>query len=250
MSWIRALADHLPPPDPRPISEVDDDIREELQFHLEMRTQDNLAAGMTPEGARHDALRRFGDFERVRMACRRIHVGERIMLQRIQTLLTLVLLGAVIFLGVAHYNGQRAQEAAVARMTEALEKIAAGSREGSSLPQTELAAKLAAAPPVVMETSPKTGATDVDPALAEIRVAFSKEMMDGSWSWSQTSDETFPETTGEPRYLADGKTCVLPVKLQPGRTYEIWLNSQKFRNFKDREGRPAVPHFLQFQTQK
>ena len=171
------------------------------------------------------------------------------MLQRIQTVLTLVLLGAVVFLGVAHYNGQRAQEAAVARMTEALEKIA-GSREGSSLPQAELAAKLAAAPPVVMETSPKAGTTDVDPALTEIRVTFSKEMMDGSWSWSQASDETFPRTAGEPRYLADAKTCVLPVKLQPGKTYEIWLNSEKFHNFKDREGRPAVPHFLQFQTKK
>ena len=169
------------------------------------------------------------------------------MLQRIQTLLTLVLLGAVVFLGVAHYRGQRVQEAAMARMTEALEKIATGSRHEGSLAEKGLTARLH---PVVMETSPMTGATEVDPGLTEIRVTFSKEMMDGSWSWSQASDETFPETTGEPRYLADGKTCVLPVKLQRGKTYVIWLNSERFYNFKDREGRPAVPHYLQFRTRE
>ena len=172
------------------------------------------------------------------------------MLQRIHVVLTFVLLVAVIFLGVAYYNGQQAQEAATARMTAALEKIAAGSDERTSSADMQLAAKLAAAPPVVVETVPKTDATDVDPGLREIRVTFSKPMLDRSWSWSQASDETFPETTGEPRYLDDGKTCVLPVKLVPGRSYEIWLNSQKFHNFKDQEGRPAVPHHLRFQTRK
>lgn len=250
MSWMRSLADFLPTPDPRPVLEIDDEIREELDFHIAMRTQDNVAAGMTPDEARHDALRRFGDFERIRRACRRIRVGERIMLQRIQTLLTVVLLAAVVFLGMAHYDARRAQEVAAAKMTEALERIAAESRQRSSLAEAELTAKLAAAPPEVTETMPKTGATDVDPDLKEIRVTFSKPMMDGSWSWSQASDETFPETTGEPRYLDGGKTCVLPVKLAPGKSYEIWLNSEKFHNFKDRDGRPAVPHYLHFQTRK
>jgi putative ABC transport system permease protein len=36
------------------------DIDEELQFHLDARIADNLAAGMTPEEARRDAARRFG----------------------------------------------------------------------------------------------------------------------------------------------------------------------------------------------
>ena len=34
----------------------------------------------------------------------------------------------------------------------------------------------------------------------------------------------------------------------PGKTYAIWLNSQKFRNFKDTAGRPAVPYLLVFRT--
>jgi hypothetical protein len=46
----------------------------------------------------------------------------------------------------------------------------------------------------------------------------------------------------------DKKTCVVEVKLQPKKTYVIWLNSQKFGNFKDADGRSAVPYLLVFQT--
>jgi len=47
------------------IGEVDD----ELSFHLEMRTQRLVAAGWTPDAARHEALRQFGDVETVRQDC-------------------------------------------------------------------------------------------------------------------------------------------------------------------------------------
>src|SRR5580704_10664423 len=40
---------------------MDAEIAAELQAHLEMRTDDNLAAGMGREEARRDALRRFGN---------------------------------------------------------------------------------------------------------------------------------------------------------------------------------------------
>src|SRR3954464_8333440 len=55
-------------------------------------------------------------------------------------------------------------------------------------------------PPIVLKTIPATGATDVDPSLTEIRVAFSKEMEDGSWSWVTLSKERFPEVAGKIRY--------------------------------------------------
>jgi RNA polymerase sigma-70 factor (ECF subfamily) len=105
-------------------------------------------------------------------------------------------------------------------------------------------------PPVVIQTVPPAGAEDVDPGLKEIRVTFSKPMQDGSWSWSTWGEDTFPETTGRPHYLADGRTCVLPVKLQPGKFYASWLNSENFKNFKDTSGEPAVPYLLTFQTAK
>ncbi len=107
---------------------------------------------------------------------------------------------------------------------------------------------LETAPPVVVRTAPAAGATDVDPSITEIKVTFSKPMQDGSWSWSTWGEENFPETTGPARYLADGRTCVLPVKLQPNKFYAIWLNSEKFKNFKDTNGRPAVPYLLTFVT--
>ena len=105
-------------------------------------------------------------------------------------------------------------------------------------------------PPVVVQTMPQSGDTNVDPSIAEIRVTFSKRMTDGNWSWTQISDETFPQMTGKPRYLADRKTCVLPVKLEAGRTYVTWLNSQRFTNFKDEQRRSAVPYLLVFETGK
>lgn len=107
---------------------------------------------------------------------------------------------------------------------------------------------VATMPPVVVKTVPQSGDTSVDPSISEIRVTFSKDMMDGSWSWTQISDETFPKMAGKPRYLADKRTCVLPVKLEPGKTYVSWLNSAKFGNFKDTNGRSAVPYLLVFET--
>ena len=53
---------------------------------------------------------------------------------------------------------------------------------------------------------------------------------------------------GEASYDDDKKTCILPVKLEPGKTYAIWVNSQKFRNFQHADGRSAVPYLLVFKT--
>jgi HEAT repeat protein len=112
----------------------------------------------------------------------------------------------------------------------------------------EAAITLASAPPVVVKTEPVAGSIDVSSDLTEIRVTFSKAMQDGSWSWSTWGEENFPETTGGARYLADGRTCVLPVKLEPGRFYAIWLNSNNFRGFQDTGNRSAVPYLLTFVT--
>jgi hypothetical protein len=48
------------------------EIEEELRFHIEMRARDNLAAGMSPEEAEQEALRRFGDFDHIHAVCREI----------------------------------------------------------------------------------------------------------------------------------------------------------------------------------
>jgi len=109
---------------------------------------------------------------------------------------------------------------------------------------------VATMPPVVVKTVPQSGDRNVDPSITEIRVTFSKDMADGSWSWTQISDDTFPPTTGKPYYLEDKRTCVLPVKLEPNRSYVTWLNSAKFGNFRDTGRRSAVPYLLVFETGK
>ncbi len=103
-------------------------------------------------------------------------------------------------------------------------------------------------PPVVINTVPESGASGVDPATTELRVTFSARMKDRSWSWTTWGEQNFPEVTGPIRYLPDGRTCVLPVKLKAGKVYATWLNSETFQNFQDQAGQPAVPYLLIFKT--
>ena len=104
--------------------------------------------------------------------------------------------------------------------------------------------------PVVVKTVPEAGTKEVPPGEYEIRVKFSKEMEDQSWSWSTAWKDSAPEIIGKPRYEADHKTCVLKVRLEAGKTYGWWLNSEKFHGFKDGQGHAAVPYLLTFKTRE
>ena len=106
-------------------------------------------------------------------------------------------------------------------------------------------------PPSVVKTVPTCGDTEVPVNTSEIKVTFSKDMMTKQmWSWCMQSQDTFPEITDQKgiKYLADNRTCVLPVKLQPGKTYVIWINTQQNNAFRDASGKPAVPYLLVFKT--
>jgi hypothetical protein len=121
----------------------------------------------------------------------------------------------------------------------------------SALPcvsNSTLAQDIESMPPVVTQTFPESGAKDVAPGEVKIKVTFSKEMANESWSWSSAWKDSTPEVIGKPKYDADHKTCILKVKLEPGKTYAYWLNSNNFHNFKDRAGHPSVPYLLVFQT--
>jgi len=48
---------------------AEQEIDDELAFHIDMRISESIAAGMTPEDAKADALRRFGDLAKIRARC-------------------------------------------------------------------------------------------------------------------------------------------------------------------------------------
>src|SRR5262252_7852781 len=48
---------------------VEQEVDEELAFHLEMHTRDLVAKGMTPDAAREAAHQRLGDLHRLRRTC-------------------------------------------------------------------------------------------------------------------------------------------------------------------------------------
>jgi hypothetical protein len=122
---------------------------------------------------------------------------------------------------------------------------------GGRAAETSLDISIKSQPPSVVKTVPPAGDTAVDPALKEIQVTFSKDMITNRmWSFCQISKETFPETGGQIHYLDDKRTCVMPVKLEPGKTYVIWINRGQFNSFRDADNHPSVPYLLVFETRK
>jgi predicted permease len=57
---------------------IEQEMDEELRFHIRMRTQENLERGLTPEEARREAERRFGNFEHIKDRCRDVRGGSMI----------------------------------------------------------------------------------------------------------------------------------------------------------------------------
>ena len=102
--------------------------------------------------------------------------------------------------------------------------------------------------PSVIATFPPNGSTDVDPSINEISVTFDEEMMDGNWSWAYSNKNQFPEMTGQPYYTENFTKNILPVRLESNKEYEIWVNSEKFKYFKDKAGNSAIPFRWTFKT--
>ena len=65
-SWRRVFRLHLRG------GTVEQDVEDEIAFHLEMRERELIEEGMDPRAAREEALRYFGDLEGIRRRCREI----------------------------------------------------------------------------------------------------------------------------------------------------------------------------------
>jgi putative ABC transport system permease protein len=62
---------------------VRDEVDEELRVHLEMRIEELRSKGLSPEDARRQAVRQFGDIEGTRQYCRRQDLGKENRVQRL-----------------------------------------------------------------------------------------------------------------------------------------------------------------------
>ena len=68
MSWLRKFIFRLEPFFRR--QRIEGELSEELQAHLEMATEANIAAGMAPDAARYAAQRELGGIEQVKESYR------------------------------------------------------------------------------------------------------------------------------------------------------------------------------------
>ncbi|MCK5564169.1 MAG: HEAT repeat domain-containing protein [Planctomycetes bacterium] len=104
--------------------------------------------------------------------------------------------------------------------------------------------------PVAVDSFPKTYSNDVDPDIKEISVTFDQDMFQYGYAWCQSgSDKTFPKSTGGGNaHYIDSRTCVLPVDVEPGKAYSVFVNLGKFQAFRNTDEIPAREFVIVFAT--
>jgi beta-lactamase regulating signal transducer with metallopeptidase domain len=102
--------------------------------------------------------------------------------------------------------------------------------------------------PKAVSFGPENGAKDVDPKIQFVSASFDVPMGRGM-SWCN-GDGEFPKSPEGKRatWTNDGVTCRLPVILEPGHSYTLYLNSTYFNNFQSQWGVPLQPVVYKFQT--
>lgn len=125
-----AIRRFIPPPEHRPKHEIEAEVREEIEFHLAMTAERIAQEERLDSGsAKAEALKRFGDPESITKECTRIALKERIMLQRINTVLIALVAIGLIVVGIGTWQQQAQTAAAFEQINEKLTGMAA--------PQTE-----------------------------------------------------------------------------------------------------------------
>lgn len=108
-----------------------------------------------------------------------------------------------------------------------------------------LAPPASAEPPRITHATPDHADT-ISPTLTELRFTFDQDMSTSGQSICG-GGPSFPQITAPGRW--DGpRTFVLPVKLEPGKSYSLSINCPAARNFRSSRGEPAEPHPIQFRT--
>lgn len=94
-------------------------------------------------------------------------------------------------------------------------------------------------PPLLVEASPAPGA-EVPSGPTTLRFTFDQPMQDKSWSLVRDGAHPFPDVVAL-QYLTD-RTLAAEVVLQPGTTYQFWLNHSQFKGFRSADNIPLDPY--------
>jgi Big-like domain-containing protein len=106
--------------------------------------------------------------------------------------------------------------------------------------------------PKIVSFKPQNGATDVDPATKTLAVTFDMPMGEGmTWLGGGGKMPKTPKGTTA-TWSKDGKTCTLPVELEPEHDYGMALNAgqniSRWNNFQSKWGIPLEPVGYEFRT--
>jgi hypothetical protein len=99
MTARRRIAEWLWPRDARAAAEIEAEVREELAGHLDRLAEDECRAGADADEARRLAAARFGDLDAYAAECRRIDLGDRLLVRRALAAACLALLCTCGYLG-------------------------------------------------------------------------------------------------------------------------------------------------------
>ncbi|MCL2645859.1 MAG: hypothetical protein FWD61_02510 [Phycisphaerales bacterium] len=105
--------------------------------------------------------------------------------------------------------------------------------------------------PLILRMLPANGAVDVDPNTPFLMLRFNQKMGNG-FSWCQTDPDTFPpfdDKYVDARWLSEHTVALLPVRLEPNKTYFIGLNFSPFTGFRsDGANQPLPAYSYTFKT--
>jgi RNA polymerase sigma-70 factor (ECF subfamily) len=108
--------------------------------------------------------------------------------------------------------------------------------------------KARAQTPAIVSLEPANGAQDVDSSVTELKVTFNCPMSAGMTWTGKPSLAPMVAPGKAAGWSVDSLTCTLPVKLEPGRAYELELNDINHTNFQTKWGVPLKPVAYRFHT--
>lgn len=121
----------------RTSAQHDAEIRAELQFHLDMQTEENLATGLNFAEARAAAERQLGDFDAIFHACRDSNRPWLAIWRPLQPTLLVVLAGLVVWQAVKLAAIHQQHEQQFAQLTTKIDQLTAlttGATEADVIP--------------------------------------------------------------------------------------------------------------------